>query len=76
MKLGAGRATKDSEIDLSVGLVLTKKRGEKVSEGDVIAVIHANDEIKAKEAETELLQNIEIVDKYEENIPLIYEIIR
>ena len=76
MKLGAGRATKDSEIDLSVGLVLTKKRGDKVSEGDVIAVIHANDEVKAKEAEMELLQYIEIIDKYEENIPLIYEIIR
>lgn len=76
MKLGAGRATKDSVIDLSVGLVLAKKRGDKVSKGDVIAVIHANDETKAKEAEVELRQNIEIVDKYEENIPLIYEIIR
>ena len=31
MELGAGRATKESEIDLAVGIVLNKKRGEKVN---------------------------------------------
>lgn len=42
--LGAGRLTKDAPIDLAVGILLTKKIGDRVEAGDVIAVIHANDE--------------------------------
>ena len=42
MKLGAGRATKDDLIDLAVGVVLDKKVGDSVGEGDVLAYIHAN----------------------------------
>lgn len=41
--LGGGRETKESAIDLTVGLVLSKKRGDKVQKGDVLATIHAND---------------------------------
>ena len=44
MLLGAGRATKEDEIDLAVGIVLKKKIGEAVEEGEPIAVIHANTE--------------------------------
>lgn len=44
--LGGGRETKESEIDLSVGLVLDKKKGEYVKVGDVLATIHANDQDK------------------------------
>lgn len=76
MKLGAGRATKDSIIDLSVGIVLSKKRGDKVESGDTLAFIHANDIDKAKEAEKELLENIEIAEQFTNNIPLIYKIIK
>lgn len=76
MKLGAGRATKDSIIDLSVGIVLSKKRGDKVESGDTLAFIHANDIDKAKEAEKELLENIEITGQFTNNIPLIYKIIK
>lgn len=42
MKLGAGRATKDDMIDMAVGVVLDKKVGDSVGEGDVLAYIHAN----------------------------------
>jgi pyrimidine-nucleoside phosphorylase len=42
MLLGAGRETKESIIDLAVGIVLEKKVGEKVEKGETIAVIHAN----------------------------------
>ena len=42
MMLGAGRSTKESEIDLSVGLVLHKKIGDPVEEGETLATIHAN----------------------------------
>ncbi len=49
--LGGGRETKDSEIDLSVGLILCKKVGDYVQPGEPLAVIHANDEEKCRAAE-------------------------
>ena len=49
--LGGGRETKESEIDLAVGFVLTKKIGDYVQQGDTIAIMHANDETKAAAAE-------------------------
>ncbi|NLK93642.1 MAG: pyrimidine-nucleoside phosphorylase [Clostridiales bacterium] len=76
MKLGAGREKKEDSIDLSVGIVLEKKRGDKVSKGEVLAKVYANDNNKGNIAAREILKEIEIVDKYEENIPLIYEIIQ
>lgn len=54
--LGGGRETKESEIDLSVGLVLCKKVGDYVKEGESLAVMHANDEAKAKAAEERFLR--------------------
>lgn len=42
--LGAGRQTKEDEIDLAVGIVLEKKVGDYVQKGDVIAKIAANTE--------------------------------
>lgn len=53
--LGGGRETKESSIDLSVGLVLRKKTGDAVKAGEPLAVIHANDEAKAAEAEKRFL---------------------
>ncbi|WP_028545094.1 pyrimidine-nucleoside phosphorylase [Paenibacillus taiwanensis] len=44
MILGAGRATKESEIDLAVGLMLEKKIGDEVKQGDTIVTIHSNRE--------------------------------
>ena len=44
MLLGAGRATKESEIDLAVGLVLRKKVGDFVKAGESIVTVHANTE--------------------------------
>ena len=55
MHLGGGRATKDSEIDLSVGLVLHKKVGDSVEAGESLATIHAASPEKAAEA-AELLR--------------------
>ncbi|WII38424.1 pyrimidine-nucleoside phosphorylase [Paenibacillus thiaminolyticus] len=44
MLLGAGRATKDSEIDLAVGLMLNKKIGDRVQAGESLVTIYANRE--------------------------------
>ena len=54
--LGGGRETKESEIDLTVGIVFEKKIGAKVSSGDTIAVLHANDKEKLSVA-VKRLQN-------------------
>ena len=50
MHLGGGRVTKESEIDLSVGLVLDKKVGDRVEMGESLGTIHASTEEKAREA--------------------------
>lgn len=55
MHLGGGRVTKESTIDLSVGLVLKKKVGDEVKAGDSLATIHASSLEKAEEA-AELLR--------------------
>ena len=56
MILGGGRETKESEIDLSVGIVLKKKVGDYVKKGDILAEIHSNNAEKTKEAMSRLLK--------------------
>ena len=58
--LGAGRVKKEDDIDHAVGIWLEKKIGDKVSKGDVLAYIHANDETKGNEAVQELKQAYKI----------------
>jgi pyrimidine-nucleoside phosphorylase len=55
MILGGGRETKESTIDTSVGVIIEKKVSDKVSEGDVIAYIHGNDENMIKVAKERIL---------------------
>lgn len=76
MELGAGRDTKESSIDLKVGIVLNKKRGELVTKGDVLATIHASDINKAKKAIVDINNNIIISEEFMDDIPLIYEIVK
>lgn len=52
MQLGAGRATKDDVVDFAVGIVLHKKVGDAIAEGESLLTIHSNradvDAIKQK----------------------------
>ncbi|WP_411843359.1 pyrimidine-nucleoside phosphorylase [Salinicoccus sp. HZC-1] len=57
--LGAGRQTKDDEIDLAVGLMLEKKVGDRVDEGEVLAVIHSNRE-DVEDVKRKILDNYKI----------------
>ncbi|MDA9470830.1 pyrimidine-nucleoside phosphorylase [Enterococcus sp. 5H] len=59
MKLGAGRATKEDEIDLAVGLVLNKKIGDSVKAGESLVTIHAN-KTDVSEVEAMIKENIKI----------------
>ncbi len=74
MLLGAGRATKEDTIDLAVGIVLTKKIGEYIAEGDTLAVIHSNN--KNVDRSIALIQNhIIIGENAVESPALICEMI-
>lgn len=61
--LGGGRETKESEIDLSVGLVLHKKVGDYVKKGESLATIHANDSNKLAQAKERFLKAYSFSDK-------------
>lgn len=71
MRLGAGRETFDDVIDMSAGIVLAKKVGDKVNKGDVLCTVHTN-----KEEFSEILKDIEnafvIVDEYVEVPPTVH----
>ena len=73
MMLGAGRQTKEDEIDLSVGLVLHKKVGDSVNKGEALLTIHSNQE-QIDNVKDKLLQSITISDTGNEPT-LIHKII-
>ncbi|MGJ9456876.1 pyrimidine-nucleoside phosphorylase [Oceanobacillus sp. CF4.6] len=74
MMLGAGRATKDSEIDLSVGIVLHKKIGDSVTEGEALLTIHSNRET-VEEVKEKLYESITITQGNVNAPSLIYDTI-
>lgn len=75
LMLGGGRETKESEIDLTVGFVLTHKVGDFVAVGEPLAWIHANDEQKAAEAEKRFLAAYSFTDEPVKKNTLIKKII-
>lgn len=74
--LGAGRKTKDSPIDYSAGIILSKKTGDAVSCGDVVARLYANDEGCFAEAESIFNSGVEYGDEKPVCAHLIHGIIR
>lgn len=74
MLLGAGRATKESEIDLAVGLVLNKKVGDYVNAGESLVTIYANRE-DITDVEQKLYDHIVLSDEVVDAPKLIHSII-
>lgn len=72
MWLGAGRATKESTIDLAVGLELRKKIGDKVTVGEALATVHSNQE-DISAVKEKLYSSIKISQDQVEAPPLIYD---
>jgi len=72
MLLGAGRATKESAIDLSVGLVLRKKVGNAVKKGESLVTIYSNTE-QIDEVKQKLYENIRISPNPVQAPTLIYD---
>ncbi len=62
MILGAGRATKEDEINLAVGLMLRKKVGDPVKAGEPLVTIFADQE-NVENVKAKIYENIEISDQ-------------
>ena len=71
--LGAGREKKDDTIDYTAGIVLAKKTGDYVSEGDVMATLYTNNKEKLCPAEAKLLTALEFSETEPVKAPLIYK---
>jgi len=73
--LGGGRETKDSEIDLAVGVEIVKKIGDKINKGDTLAVLYGNIPEKVQAARQRLLGAYVIGSQQVEPVKYIYGIV-
>ena len=73
--LGAGRNTMEDKIDFAAGIRLVKKTGDRVSRGDVIAVLYSEDESRFAGAEKHLKDATHIGSKKPDDVPLILDIV-
>jgi len=75
MALGAGRATKEDVIDPAVGIVLRKKVGDAVREGEILADVHSADAERAEAAAARVGAAYSIVRSRAPRRPLIHEVV-
>jgi pyrimidine-nucleoside phosphorylase len=75
MLLGAGRATKESVIDLAVGIVLRKKVGDYVEAGEALVSLHSN-EANVDEVIRRVYESYTVTPKKVKPPTLIYKEIR
>lgn len=69
--LGAGRKTKEDNIDFAAGIELVLKTGDKIKVGDTIAILYTNNENSLDEAYDMLLESYTINDEKIELKPLV-----
>lgn len=74
--LGAGRATKESTIDYSAGIYMKKKIGDRVTKGDVIAVLCTGERAKLAGAQRLMKECCVIGTQKPEPLKLIVDIVR
>ncbi|MBR3299584.1 MAG: thymidine phosphorylase [Clostridia bacterium] len=73
--LGAGREKVEDSIDPAVGILMKKRYGDRIEEGDELAVFYVNDETDLAEAERLFRLGITIRDDQPEPLPLVYDVI-
>jgi len=73
--LGAGRAKKEDNIDLGVGILVHVKVGDYVNQGDALFTILAKNDTSAQAAALRLAGSLKWSDEKVEPLPLFYEII-
>jgi pyrimidine-nucleoside phosphorylase len=74
--LGAGRATKEDAIDPAVGLVMHKRVGDPVQQGEAICTLYVNDETNLADAIETMLDAVRIGTKPDHITPMVYGVIR
>lgn len=74
MTLGGGRETMKDTIDMAVGIVLEKKIGDQVKEGDVLAYVHSNGK-RTEEAVQKVFHAYQITQE-ERKKEIILQVIR
>ncbi|HAF62170.1 MAG TPA: thymidine phosphorylase [Anaerolineaceae bacterium] len=73
--LGAGREKKGAPIDLGVGIYVEHKVGDKITKGDVLFTVYANDAAKLAAARVKLVESVTIQSEKCEPLPLFYGVI-
>ena len=74
--MGAGRTRADQDVDPAVGIVLRAKRGDRVSEGDVLAELHVRQTKGAKPIADRVRAAFELGPKPPRLSPLVLDVIR
>jgi pyrimidine-nucleoside phosphorylase len=74
--LGAGRAAKGDPIDHAVGIVVHRKVGDEVREGEPLFTIHAKDKASLTQAQQVLLDAHTWSDTPVEPLPLFYGVVK
>ncbi|MBK5247477.1 MAG: pyrimidine-nucleoside phosphorylase [Peptostreptococcaceae bacterium] len=72
---GAGRATKEDQIDLSAGIYISKKVGDKVTKGDVLVSVYGMDRDKIEKGAKEAEKAFTITQEKPERTKLIIKIL-
>jgi pyrimidine-nucleoside phosphorylase len=73
--LGAGREKKDDTIDMSAGIILNKKTGDKINKGDLLATLYSCNKSSFENAEKRFLEALEFSENEPPKEPLIYKVI-
>lgn len=74
--LGAGRASKEDEIDHAAGIIIAKKTGDRIEKGDTLCTLYSNNEKAFAEAEKIYLSSLTAGKEKAEEKPLIYGVVR
>ena len=70
--LGAGRETKESEIDFTAGIIIQKKVGDYVEAGETMATMYTSNEALFAAAVKRYQEAVVIAEEAPEKQPLIY----
>lgn len=76
MLMGGGRASKEDDIDLSVGIILRKKVGDYVKANEPIATVYANDATLWEKAKEEVLDSYQFSDTKTQGKPMVIKTIK
>ncbi len=74
--LGAGRATKEDIIDPAVGIVLKKRRGDKIEKDEAFADFYVNDDSSLNDAIELLRGAVDISEKVPDEAPIVFGIVK